>query len=74
MARVLERLIAERGRLEAVRSDKDPSHFALTLGWAEDRKVELVHILPGSPMQNGHLESFHGGLCQGCLKYAGSAL
>ena len=32
------------------------------LGWAEDWKVGLVNIEPGKPMQNGHVESFHGRL------------
>jgi transposase InsO family protein len=32
------------------------------LGWAEERKINLIHIQPGRPMQNGHVESFHGRL------------
>jgi len=35
--------------------------------WAEDRKLMLVHIQPGRPMQNGHVESFHGRLRDECL-------
>jgi hypothetical protein len=27
------------------------------LGWAEERKIQLKHIQPGRPMQNGHVES-----------------
>jgi transposase InsO family protein len=27
----------------------------------------LVHIQPGRPMQNGHVESFHGRLRDECL-------
>ena len=30
-------------------------------------KVGLVHIQPGRPMQNGHVESFHGRLRDECL-------
>jgi putative transposase len=37
------------------------------LGWAENWKVELVHIQPGRPMQNGHVESFHGRVRDECL-------
>ena len=37
------------------------------LGWAEERKIALVHIQPGRPMQNGHVESFHGRLRDECL-------
>ena len=34
---------------------------------AEERKISLVHIQPGRPMQNGHVESFHGRLRDECL-------
>jgi putative transposase len=37
------------------------------LGWVEDWKVGLVHIRPGKPMQNGHVETFHGRLRDECL-------
>ena len=37
------------------------------LGWAEERKITLIHIQPGRPMQNGHVESFHGRLRDECL-------
>jgi len=37
------------------------------LGWAEESKINLVHIQPGRPMQNGHVESFHGRLRDECL-------
>jgi transposase InsO family protein len=37
------------------------------LGWAEDWKAGLVHIQPRRPMQNGHVESFHGRLRDECL-------
>jgi len=31
-------------------------HF---LSWCEERKIQLIHIQPGRPMQNGHVESFN---------------
>ena len=34
---------------------------------APERKIELVHIEPGRPMQNGYVESFHGKLRDECL-------
>ena len=37
------------------------------LAWSEDWKVGLVHIQPGRPMQNGHVESFHRRLRDECL-------
>jgi putative transposase len=66
--RVLERLILERGVPENVRSDNGPEFTSRRMiGWAEDRKLMLVHIQPGRPMQNGHVESFHGRLRDECL-------
>jgi putative transposase len=68
VTRVLQRLIEERGRPENVRSDNGPEFTSRRmLGWAEDWKVGLVHIQPGRPMQNGHVESFHGRLRDECL-------
>ena len=68
VTRVLERVISERGRPENVRSDNGPEFTSRRmLGWAADWKVGLVHIQPGRPMQNGHVESFHGRLRDECL-------
>jgi putative transposase len=68
VTRVLERLIGERGRPENLRTDNGPEFTSRRmLGWAEDWKVGLVHIQPGRPMQNGHVESFHGRLRDECL-------
>jgi len=68
VTRVLERVIAERGQPENVRSDNGPEFTSRRmLGWAADWKVGLVHIQPGRPMQNGHVESFHGRLRDECL-------
>jgi putative transposase len=68
VTRVLERLIEERGRPEAMRSDNGPEFCSRRmLGWAEEFKIQLVHIQPGRPMQNGHVESFHGRLRDECL-------
>jgi putative transposase len=39
-------------------------HF---LAWCEDRKIGLIHIRPGRPMQNGRVESFNGRLRDECL-------
>jgi len=65
---VLDRLIEERGQPESVRSDNGPEFTSRRmLGWAEERKITLVHIQPGRPMQNGRVESFHGRLCDECL-------
>jgi hypothetical protein len=39
----------------------------ISWGWCEERKVQLIHIQPGRPMQNGHVESFNGRLRDECL-------
>jgi putative transposase len=68
VTRALDRLIEERGVPENVRSDNGPEFTSRRmLGWAEERKINLVHIQPGRPMQNGHVESFHGRLRDECL-------
>ena len=68
VTRTLDRLIEERGLPESVRSDNGPEFTSRRmLGWAEERKINLVHIQPGRPMQNGHVESFHGRLRDECL-------
>ena len=68
VTRVLEAIIAERGVPQAVRSDNGPEftsrHF---LAWCLERKIEVVHIEPGKPVQNAHVESFHGKLRDECL-------
>ena len=66
--RALDRLIEERGQPENVRSDNGPEFTSRRmLGWTEERKINLIHIQPGRPMQNGHVESFHGRLRDECL-------
>src|SRR3989454_12452393 len=61
--RVLDAIVAERGQPLAIRCDNGPEltsrHF---LPWCVDRQIELVHIQPGKPPQNAHVESFHGRL------------
>ena len=59
MTRVLERVIAERGRPDNTRSDNGPELTSRRmLAWAGDWKVGLVHIQPGRPMQNGGVEEY----------------
>ena len=68
VTRVLERLIAERGRPESLRCDNGPEltsrHF---LACGVERKIQMVHIEPGRPMQNGKVESFQGKFRDECL-------
>jgi putative transposase len=68
VTRVLDAIAQERGVPQAIRCDNGPEltsrHF---LAWCVERKIELVHIQPGKPMQNGRLESFNGKLREECL-------
>jgi putative transposase len=68
VTRTLERVIAERGAPGSLRCDNGPEftsrHF---LAWCAQKKIELVHIQPGKPMQNGHVESFNGRFRDECL-------
>jgi putative transposase len=69
VTRSLEDVIEYRGKPEAIRCDNGPEltsrHF---LSWCEERKIQLIHIQPGRPMQNGHVESFNGRLRDECFK------
>lgn len=60
---VLEGAMRERGGPQPIRCDNGPEltsrHF---LAWCLDQKIELAHIQPGRPTQNGKVESFHGRL------------
>ena len=35
--------------------------------WCKDHSITLVHIQPGKPVQNGHVESFNGRFRDECL-------
>src|SRR5579863_453012 len=68
VTRALDETIAERGISGAIRVDNGPEftirHF---LAWCLERKIEVIHIQPGKPTQNGRIESFHGRLRDECL-------
>jgi len=68
VTRVLQRAIAAYGKPQSIRSDNGPEltsrHF---LAWAIEWKIDLVHIQPGKPTQNGGMESFNGKLRDECL-------
>ena len=69
VTRVLDEIVARRGRPQAIRCDNGPEltshHF---LAWALEWKIELRHIQPGKQTQNAHVESFHGRLREECLR------
>jgi putative transposase len=68
VTRALDRVIEMRGRPQSLRCDNGSEftsrHF---LGWCEEKGIQLIHIQPGRPMQNGHVESFNGRFRDECL-------
>lgn len=68
VTRSLEAAIERRGKPDTLRCNNGPEftsrHF---VGWCEEQKIQLIHIQPGRPMQNGHVESFNGRLRAECL-------
>ena len=66
--RVLEQIIAEHGAPQRIRSDNGPEFTSRPyLAWALERRVELLHIRPGKPIENAYIESFNGRLREECL-------
>lgn len=68
ITRAMRQVIEGRGRPVAIRSDNGPEmssrHY---LAWCVEHKIDAVHIQPGKPTQNAHVESFHGRLRDECL-------
>lgn len=69
VARVLERIIAERGQApHAIVMDNGPELTSKALDqWAYGRGVRLHFIDPGKPVQNCFVERFNGTLRDECL-------
>lgn len=68
VARVLDRLIAERGKPEAIVCDNGPEFTGTAMDqWAFESKVRLAFIEPGKPVQNAFVESFNGRMRDECL-------
>ena len=58
---VLEAVIARYGAPEHIRSDNGPEFIAYAIqDWLEKAAIKTIYITPGSPWENGHIESFHG--------------
>jgi len=68
VTRVLDAIVAERRQPWAIRCDNGPELTSPDfLASCVERQIELVHIQPGKPTQNAHVESFHGRLREECL-------
>ncbi len=68
VARVLDRIIHERGRPEVVVTDNGPEFASRAFDqWCYERRIRHHFIQPGKPMQNGTCESFNGRFRDECL-------
>ncbi len=68
VVRVLDRIVAERGKPERIVLDNGPELTGNALAkWADDGKITLRFIDPGKPAQNAYTESFNGRFRDECL-------
>ena len=68
VARVLDQLVAQRGRPKLLLTDNGPEFTGKALDqWAYMNGVGLDFIEPGKPQQNAYIESFNGKLRDECL-------
>jgi len=65
---ILQELFAIRGRPQYIRSDNGPEFVSKAVQkWLKDTGVQTLFIEPGSPWENGYIESFNGKLRDECL-------
>lgn len=61
VTRLLDRIVAKRGRPQSLRSDNGPEFISEELqSWCRTNEVELRWIEPGKPTQNAYIERFNG--------------
>jgi putative transposase len=64
----LQKAIQEHGAPAYLRSDNGPEFIAnIVQEWLKENGVRTLYIEPGSPWQNGFVESFHGRFRDECL-------
>lgn len=65
---VLEGAIERYGAPEHIRSDNGPEFIAYAIqDWLRENRIKAIYIEPGSPWENGYIESFHDKFRDECL-------
>jgi len=60
VTRVLDAVMAWHGQPRQIRMDNGPEFISRHLArWAAQRQIQLSHIQPGKPAQNGYIERFN---------------
>jgi putative transposase len=68
VVRVLDQLVAQRGRPRRMLTDNGPEFTGQAMDrWAYANGVDLDFIDPGKPQQNAYIESFNGKFRDECL-------
>jgi len=66
--KVMARLIRDHGAPQYIRSDNGSEFLEKELRrWLGDHGIKTLYIEPGSPWQNGYIESFHARFRRECL-------
>ena len=64
----LENLFIDRGMPDHIRSDNGTEFIAQKIQeWLRKNQIKTLYIDPGSPWQNGYIESFHSRFRDECL-------
>jgi len=65
---IVEMAFARYGKPHHLRSDNGPEFIAYAIqDWLGRNEIKTLYIKPGSPWENGHIESFHDKLRDECL-------
>lgn len=66
--KLVEATMQHYGCPRHLRSDNGPEFIAYQLqDWLQTKAIKTLYIKPGSPWENGHIESFHDKLRDECL-------